>query len=119
MKPELGTQEPHGAPSSGPGCPEHPAGTSFPVVMDRCPHGLLFSAKWGEVIIMKKCGLLSKDFQNLGSLVARSLGGKGGDQRGARQAGIRVMGSQGSVPSYCGLGLPALLSSLVVSIKDG
>ena len=60
-------------------------------------------------------GLLSKDFQNLGSLVPGSLGGKGRAQRGASQAGDGGVQPRGSVRLYCGLGLgPALLSLLAV-----
>ena len=87
VKPELGTQGPHGAPSSGPGCHKGPARTSFPVVIDRGARGLLFSITWEKVTMVRKWGLLSKDFQNLGSLVLGSLGGKGGAQRGASQVG--------------------------------
>lgn len=114
VKSELGTQGPHRALSSRPGCHGGPARTSFPGVVDRSSHGLLFSTTWGKVPMVRKCGLLSKDFQNLGPLVPGSLGGKEGAQRGASQAGDGGVQSSGSVRLYRGLGLgPALLSSLV------
>lgn len=68
-------QGPHGGPGLGLGHREG-TDTSFPVVTDRCPRGFLVSAKWEEEIVMKKCRLLRKDFQNLGCLVAGSLSGK-------------------------------------------
>lgn len=40
--------------------------TSFPGVVDRSSHGLLFSTTWGKVPMVRKCGLLSKDFKTLG-----------------------------------------------------
>lgn len=120
MKPELRTQGPHGAPSSGPGCHEDPACVSFPVDIDRGARGLLFSIKWEKVTMVRKWGLLSKDFQNLGSLVMGSPGGEGGAQSSASQAGDRGVQSRGSVCLYRGLGLGlALLSSLVVMPKKG
>lgn len=48
VKPDLRTQGPHGAPSSGPAC------ASFPVVIDRGTRGLLFSIKWGKVTMVRK-----------------------------------------------------------------
>lgn len=62
--------------------------------------------------------MLSKDFQNLRSLVMGSPGGEGGAQSGASQAGDRGVQSRGSVRLCHGLGLgPAPLSSLVVMPK--
>lgn len=54
VKPDLRTQGPHGAPSSGPGHHEDPACASFPVVIDRGARGLLLSIKWEKVTMVRK-----------------------------------------------------------------
>lgn len=66
VKPEPGTQGPHGAPSSRPGCHGGLARTSFPVVVDRSSHGLLFSTTWGKVPMVRKWGCSAKTSKTWG-----------------------------------------------------